>query len=227
MARKKTWKKRAYRKKRAYKSKKKTTKKMINRALASRGLLHPEIKHQLNFVYSANVGNSLSTAPYMTYPTLSQGASGSQMVGTDITAKWLRIQGHINNTGSMDAIYRWVVVEDLQPVAGTLMMYSATATAAYNMLQSNFLDSPWLVETPRRFKVLWDHLRIIKPGTKDSTSVSRHLVRKWIRLGNAKVNNVSGVTSYYPVNRMYYVFLLSNESFLYTTHQIDFAYQDV
>lgn len=226
--RKKTWRrgKKSYRKKTRGK---KAVKKMINRALQSRGLLHPEIKHVFNDVtVPATIGTSTSNGPFIQFPlNMQQGDETDQMIGSEITAKYFRFKGHFLNDSNEDAFVRLMMVEDYQPTDDLYMFDANTPNSEQNMWRTSMICSELTVHKPRRFKALWDRTYRI-PTCNQVDGTTRIEFNKFVSLGNARVNmRLSAQSNWLPVNRVYSVFCVSNVSGVQLVYNCDFAYQDV
>lgn len=226
--RKKTWRrgKKSYRKKTRGK---KAVKKMINRALASRGLLHPEIKHVFNDVHvPATIGTLTSNGPFIQFPlNFVQGPESGQMIGNEITAKYFRMKGHFLNDTNEDAFVRLMLVEDYQPTDDLYMYDASTPNAEQNMWRTPMICSELTPEKPRRFKALWDRLYRI-PTCNQADGTSRLEFNKFVSLGNARINlRLAQSNDWLPINRIYSVFCVCNVSGVQIVYNTDFAYQDV
>lgn len=203
--------------------KKNYVKKVVRRAIHAR-IGKPEIKHYYQFLGAVAVSSSLSTSGLSLIP-IAQGGSSDEFIGDKITCRYIHIKGTVTGSSQTPHNIRIMIVEDMQPMGGALVPYSTTSSFGYLMFRSNTLISPLVFQNdPRRFKVLADWSRVVNP-----TSEEGHIYnyRKFLKLGNATLSYALGASAaFYPVNRSYLLFVLSDSATLLQDICVDFGFSD-
>lgn len=207
-------------------------KKTVRRALASRGLSKPELKHMRYESVMQPVNTDFAIAGQSLLPYL-QGVTGYQdFVGKKVTAKAIYIRGMFYNSNEIACCVRLFIVEDLEGMASSdlyLKGNPTTTSRGYEILDSADFHSLYNDIQPRRFKVLYDKLYCIPGLNSDGGGgYNRKPFFKKISLGNAQVSYAQSVltASMYPVKRNYLLFIVGDDGLQQTVH-VDLSYTDV
>lgn len=219
-SRKTSYRKRRYPKKRRY------VRKVVRRALQSRGLLHPEVKHARHGFENAPITGAFDqNATTAFLDVITQGAGETEYVGAKICAKALQFRGMIQNGSATPANVRIIIVEDLQPVVGTLYLQKTLTSPGYEILEDSSIFSLYNNPYPRRFKVLFDKTWCMYGSTGQETA---RCFKGYIRLGNAQISFSPAVGGgHYPMNRAYFMFAVADEADCTLTMFSDLTYTDV
>lgn len=236
--------KRSGKSRKSNKGKKSMIKKVVRRQLQARGLNKPEVKHFYRYHPGVGVENDLSAVVPQYLNPIRQGDNGVVLndyiypgstvggiiEGNSYTSKFCNLI--INCYNSDDTNPHWIrviVVEDMQPTADDLIVYSTGAplTNGQNMLLNDNMHS-FYVPNNKRFKVLFDTTRLLPtPGTFNKNPT---LIKKRINLHNARVTCIPTTNSeiLQSTNREYALFYFSdNASYVSIDWQSHFGMSDV
>jgi len=209
------------------KGKKSYVKKAIKGALRSRGLDKPEVKHLFQDYASTPISTSLSAAGLSLNPTTS-GIGPAQFIGQNYTARGVAVRANIWTEAGVtsSSVVRILIIEDLQPYQGAMVLYNAAAAFGFMAFRTNDIFSQLVDIKDKRYKMLYDKSYTF--GAEGSDSSTR-VISIYKSLGNASVSMVPNFagTALNIVNRQYLLFMVSDTGNVSMTLHVDFKYTDV